>query len=250
MNTKKGREEWRPTVVPRYQRRIREVNEAIAGVYLSGGNTRRIKGALRPLLKDAPLSRSAVSRIVGTFKGEMEAWRKQSLAELDVAYLYLDAIALRVRLGSRVTSVPVLAGVVVLSDGNKRLVSLEMCGSESGDAWKGFLDDLVARKLKTPKLIIVDGCAGLRSAVDLCYAGVPLQRCAVHKLRNMERKAPKHAHDEIRDEYHLIVYAASETEARTTRDAFRPQVAEAVPQRGREPQRGWRRDLDLLPIPS
>jgi putative transposase len=220
MNTTGGREEWRSTVVPRYQRRMREINEAVAGVYLSGSNTRRIKGALRPLLKEAPLSRSSVSRIVATFKGEMDAWRKQSLAELDVAYLYLDAIALRVRLGGRVTSVPVLAGVVVLSDGNKRLVSLEMCGSESHDAWKGFLDDLVGRKLKTPKLVIVDGGTGLRSAVDLCYAGVPLQRCAVHKLRNMQRKAPQHARDEIREDYHLIVYAASESEARTARDAF------------------------------
>jgi hypothetical protein len=58
-----GAEEWRSTVVPRYQRRMREVNEAVAGVYLSGGNTRRIRGALRPLLKNAPLSKSAVSRI-------------------------------------------------------------------------------------------------------------------------------------------------------------------------------------------
>jgi len=56
-----GTEEWRSTVVPRYQRRMREVNEAVAGVYLSGGNTRRIRGALRPLLKNAPLSKSAAS---------------------------------------------------------------------------------------------------------------------------------------------------------------------------------------------
>ena len=78
MNTTGGHEEWRSTVVPRYQRRMREINEAVAGVYLSGCNTRRIKGALRPLLKEAPLSRSSVSRIVATFKGEMDAWRKQS----------------------------------------------------------------------------------------------------------------------------------------------------------------------------
>jgi len=74
---------------------MREVNEAVAGVYLSGGNTRRIRGALRPLLKNAPLSKSAVSRIVGTLRGDWEAWSKQSLADLNVVYLYLDAIALR-----------------------------------------------------------------------------------------------------------------------------------------------------------
>jgi hypothetical protein len=31
----------------------------------------------------------------------------------------------------------------------------------------------------------------------------------VHKLRNLERKAPKHALAQIRHEFHRIVYAAS-----------------------------------------
>ena len=31
-----------------------------------------------------------------------------------------------------------------------------------------------------------------------------MQRCCVHKLRNLERKAPKHALAEIRDDYHRI----------------------------------------------
>jgi len=99
-------EEWRSTVVPRYQRRMREVNEAVAGMYLSGGNTRRIRGALRPLLKNAPLSKRAVSRIVATLRGDWKAWSKQSLADLNVVYLYLDAIALRVRAAGRVTGLP------------------------------------------------------------------------------------------------------------------------------------------------
>ena len=94
----------------------------------------RIARALRPLLKAAPLSKSAVSRVVGTLKSEMEAWQKRSLKELDVAFLYLDAIALRVRAAGRVTSVPVLVALAVLADGTKQLVALEMCGGESHEA--------------------------------------------------------------------------------------------------------------------
>jgi transposase-like protein len=58
-----GSEEWASKLVPRYQRRVREVNESVLAAYLSGANTRRIAGALRPLLKAAPLSKSAVSRV-------------------------------------------------------------------------------------------------------------------------------------------------------------------------------------------
>jgi len=82
-----GEREWSSKVLPRYQRRLPELNEAIAGAYLAGTNTRRIKGALRPLLKAAPLSRSAVSRVVGTLKGSLDAWRSRSFKELEVVYL-------------------------------------------------------------------------------------------------------------------------------------------------------------------
>jgi putative transposase len=215
-----GTEEFRSTVVPRYQRRMREINEAIAGVYLSGGNTRRIRGALRPLLKDAPLSKSAVSRIVTTLRGDWEAWRTQSLADMKVAYLYLDAIALRVRSAGKVTGLPVLAAVAVLVDGSKRLVGLEVCGSESGDAWEGFVQGLIGRGLKAPHLCIIDGNAGLHRAISLAWRTTKIQRCAVHKLRNILRKVPQHAHEEVTADFHLIIYASGLDAAVAARDAF------------------------------
>jgi hypothetical protein len=57
-------EEWHSHILPRYSRRARAVDDAILGIYLSGANTRRIKGALRPLLRGTPLSKSSISRIV------------------------------------------------------------------------------------------------------------------------------------------------------------------------------------------
>src|SRR5713101_8507912 len=111
--------EWRSTIVPRYQRRMREVNEAVIATYLAGGNQRRIRGALEPLLKAAPLSKSALSRVVGTLKDGLEAWRTRSLADLDVIYVYLDGFAMRVRTAGKVVSVPVLGVIGVLPDGGK-----------------------------------------------------------------------------------------------------------------------------------
>jgi hypothetical protein len=56
-----GAKEWTSRIVPRYHRRMPEVNEAIVATYLAGGNTRRIRGALQPLLRAATLSKSAVT---------------------------------------------------------------------------------------------------------------------------------------------------------------------------------------------
>src|SRR5712691_3778621 len=160
-----GAKEWTSRIVPRYHRRMPEVNEAIVATYLAGGNTRRIRGALQPLLKAAPLSKSAVSRVIATLKDGLEAWRTRSLTDLDAIYVYLDGFALCVRSAGKVVSVPVLGVVGVLPDGRKHLLALELCAGESFAAWKGCLDDLVARGLRAPVLAIIDGNAGLRRSV-------------------------------------------------------------------------------------
>jgi transposase-like protein len=136
-----GAKEWTSRIVPRYHRRMPEVNEAVVATYLAGGNTRRIRGALQPLLKATPLSKSSVSRVVATLKDGLEAWRTHSLAELDPIHIYLDGVALRVRSAGKVVSVPVLGVVAVLAGGGKQLLALELCGGESFEAWKGCLDD-------------------------------------------------------------------------------------------------------------
>jgi putative transposase len=250
-----GQREWASTLLPRYQRRLREVNEAVVAVYLAGGNTRRLRGALGPLLKGAPLSKSAVSRIVGTLKADLEAWRTRSLASLDVLGLYLDAFALRVRSAGKVVSVPVLAVVAVLTDGQKQLVALELCaGGETFAAWKGCLDDLVTRGLAGPVWTVIDGHPGLRKAVGLVWPQALVQRCCVHKLRNLERKAPKHALAEIRADFHRIVYTDSAAAARVAYAAFErtwaprcPGVVRSLHEGGEElltffqfPRRQWK----------
>jgi transposase-like protein len=196
---------------------------------LAGGNTRRIRGALQPLLKAAPLSKSAVSRVVATLKDGLEAWRTRALADVDVIYVYLDGFALRVRSAGKVVSAPVLGVVGVLPDGGKHLLALELCGGESFAAWKGCLDDLAARGLRAPVLCIIDGNAGLRRAVELVWPRAAVQRCCVHKLRNLERKAPKHALAEIRDDFHRIVYAPCADAARAAFVAFERTWAKRCP---------------------
>ena len=96
--------EWQSQALRRYQRRTELVDEAILGVYLSGTNTRRIKGALAPLLRGGPLSKDAVSRLVGRLAEDFETWRSRDLAEDVIQDVYLkiwDAAAnYRAELGS------------------------------------------------------------------------------------------------------------------------------------------------------
>src|SRR5262249_12905592 len=124
---------------------------------------------------------------------------------------------------------PVLGVVGVLPDGRKQLVALDLCAGESFTAWKACLDDLVARGLRGPVLCVIDGNPGLRLAGSLGWPRAAVQRCCVHKLRNLERKAPKHALAAIRDDFHRIVYAASTDAARAAYAAFERAWAKSCP---------------------
>ena len=82
--------EWRSRTIPRYQRRTARVDEAILGLYLAGANTRRVRGALAPLLRDAPMSKDAVSRLVGRLADDFNAWSERDLASEQIRYLLQD----------------------------------------------------------------------------------------------------------------------------------------------------------------
>jgi putative transposase len=215
-----GEREWQSQLVPRYRRSSREVEQSVLGVYLSGSNTRRIRGALEPLLRGAALSKSAVSRLVLRLEESYRSWQQRELAEEKILYLYLDAIYPKVRSGGKVVSLPVLVALGVRENGEKVLLSLMTTGAESADGWQLLLDDLAARKMGRPRLVISDGNAGLAAALERLWPGVAHQRCTVHKLRNLLAKAPKHTHEAVREDYHRIVYAETLAAAEKAREAF------------------------------
>ena len=83
--------EFRSELLPRYARRTREVDEAILGTYLSGANSRRIRKALKPLLGEEHLSKSAVSRVVSRLKERFEEWQNRALSEEVYAIVYIQS---------------------------------------------------------------------------------------------------------------------------------------------------------------
>ena len=201
-------EEFHSNLLPRYARRTRRVDEAVLGIYLAGGNSRRIRKAIAPLFGESNLSKSAISRVVSRLKPLFAEWNGRNLSGESYKILFLDGFHLKVRMARRVVSVPVLAALGVAEDGSKRLVGLQLVVRESGASWLGFVSDLAKRGLVRPAVLVTDGHAGLKKAREL-WDGIEVQRCIQHKLRNLLDACPKHAHPELKRDYRAIVGAKS-----------------------------------------
>ncbi|MFQ5745485.1 MAG: IS256 family transposase [Acidobacteriota bacterium] len=199
--------EWRSQVIGRYQRRTRRVDEAILGVYLSGANTRRVKGALAPLLREAPLSKDAVSRLVARLKEQFQSWRGRDLADDDIRYLYMDGWYPKLRLGRQRVVVPVLVTLAVRGDGERIVVDLRLAGQETAASWRDVVTALVRRRIGRPELAVIDGNPGLCRALREQWPKIDVQRCTAHKLRNLKAKAPAAMREELTEDYRRMIYA-------------------------------------------
>jgi len=189
-----------------------------------------------------------VSRAGRKVKVDWDAWCARSLAEEDIVRLILDGTVIRTRLDRKATNISVLAAIGVRRDGQKVLLSIRNMGGESPSSasdrptgairpalpdrprpWRQFLDDLDARVLKRPEFVIVapearvprDGAPGLEAAlVALWGDDLPIQRCTVHKHRNLLAHAPKHMQDELTEDYRDMIYADTAAEVERRHKAF------------------------------
>jgi len=220
LNDDDSETEWDSKILPNYQRRCKSVDDALISCYLSGASTRRIKNALGPLLKGVPMSRSTISRLVKKLKKSFDKWETRSLKGLVYKYIYADAINIKTRAAGKVTKLPVLVVIGVKDTGEKELLALAQMGSESTEAWTIVMRGLVDKGLNRPLLVIIDGNAGLRNAIETIWPGVRVQRCAVHKWRNIFARTPKHAQEEVLKDYRAIVYAKNGEEGKLAYNAF------------------------------
>jgi len=211
--------EWKNATIPAYQRRTKQVDALIAGAYLAGTNTRRVRRALAALFGGA-VGKDTVSRVWRKVKGDWDAWNARSLQNEPIIRLILDGTAVRVRLDKKATSISLLVALGVREDGQKVLLAVKNMGGESEAAWRTVLDDLIKRGLKTPELVIVDGAAGLEKALAALWSDIPVQRCTVHKHRNLLAHAPDRLHDEISADYNDMIYADTMQEIEAKRKAF------------------------------
>jgi transposase-like protein len=164
----------------------------IAECYVRGVSTRRVDGLVKTLGIEG-ISRSQVSRMAKALDEEVTAFRSRPLDGESYPYLWVDALAIRVREGGRVVKVCCVVATAVNAEGHREIVGLDTFTEETGAAWTAFLRDLVARGLSGVRLVVSDSHKGLIAAIEATLPGASWQRCRTHFMRNVLCRVPRSA---------------------------------------------------------
>jgi transposase-like protein len=193
----------REVVLPSWERATAEdwLGRWAMNLMLIGVTTRRFGRAVRLPEGDVPagpgagVSRSAASRRFVALSAErMAAWMTRDLSALDLLVVQIDGIHVA-------EDVVLLAAIGIDGEGVKHPLGLVEGATENAAVVQALLDDLVGRGLDPAvcRLFIVDGAKALTKAIRRSFGkDTPIQRCQIHKARNITERLPKELHAAVR----------------------------------------------------
>ena len=164
-------------------------------------STRRFGRAVRLPEGDVPapsgsgVSKSAASRrFVALSAARMKDWMGSDLSKLDLLVVQIDGIHMT---GDLV----LVAAIGIDGTGVKHPLGLIEGATENAAVVQALIDNLVERGLdpKAPRLFIIDGAKALAKAIRRSFGrDAAIQRCQIHKARNIMARLPKHLHASAR----------------------------------------------------
>jgi putative transposase len=164
-------------------------------------STRRFGRAVRLPEGDVPapsgsgVSKSAASRRFVALSAErMKEWMGSDLSKLDLLVVQIDGIHMT---GDLV----LVAAIGIDGEGVKHPLGLIEGATENAAVVQALIDNLVARGLDpaVPRLFIIDGSKALSKAIRRTFGReVLIQRCQIHKARNIMERLPKPLHAAVR----------------------------------------------------
>jgi putative transposase len=210
-----------PSILPRYLRKAKSVEELLPWLYLKGVSTGDFTEALAALLgpNAQGLSAKTITRLKADWWTDYEAWQKRDLSHRRFLYIWADGVYFKPRMAEEKQCVLVIVGADEY--GRKELLAMIDGFRESAESWRELLLDLRRRGLKQdPKLAIGDGALGFWTALREVFATTREQRCWVHKTMNVLNALPKSLQDKAKNHLHDIWQAETKAEAGTAFDFF------------------------------
>ena len=208
-----GGEPFRSEIRPRLKGRSEALEDLAVEMLARGLSVRDIEDAFRNDDGSLLLSRTAVSEIGERLWQDCQEFAVRDLGGYDIACLFVDGIAERIRPGQR--REPVLAAWGMTREGRKVLLHLMSGSKEDYETVSAFFQDMRGRGLGDPLLAVCDGAPGIIKAIETCFPRSERQRCLFHRMSNLAAKVSREdAWPEFREQARAAYQAPSRAIAR------------------------------------
>lgn len=181
--------------IPAYQAMHADerLSKRMADILTCGISTRKYARAVHRCHNELGISKSAVSRQhVKESARALAALRERRFEQLDIVAVFMDGLI--------VGKQHILAALALDATGHKHLLGLVAGSSENSRVAKDLLEQLREQglDLNEPRLWVIDGSKALASAVgSLCGDAAHVQRCQIHKIRNVTERLPKDMREQV-----------------------------------------------------
>jgi putative transposase len=186
----------RELVLPSWEHAMAEewLGKWAMNLMLLNVSTRKFRRAVRLPEGDVPapagsgVSKSAASRHF------VREWLAADLSGLDLLVVQIDGIHIAEHL-------ILVAAIGIDAQGIKHPLALTEGATENAAVAQALIDDLIERGLDPAisRLFIIDGSKALSRAIRRSFGRhTPIQRCQIHKARNIMERLPKSLHASVR----------------------------------------------------
>lgn len=176
---------FEPRIVPKYARRIGNIEDMILSLYSRGMTTRDIEAHLLEIY-GINASRELISNVTDVVVDEIKAWQSRPLDEV-YPILYVDGIRIRVKDAGVVTTKVAYLAIGVDVEGRKNALGCWIQDTEGAKFWAKVLTDLRNRGVSDILIACCDGLTGLPDAIRSIFPNTVVQTCVVHVIRNAMR---------------------------------------------------------------
>lgn len=208
---------------------------------LRGLTTRNYPLVTRSFAKAYGIEKSTISeRFIQASREKLKALMERPLGELKLCAILIDGTPFKGR--------QMIAAIGVGNDGQKTVLGLREGATENATVVRELLEDLAARGLDfaTPKLYVLDGAKALSAAVKR-HAGQDalIQRCQVHKRRNVMEQLPDEYQPSIERKLIAAYAMTAEVDARRALEQIHRELERINPSAARSLEEGMEETLTV-----
>ncbi|MFV8830591.1 IS256 family transposase [Alkalihalobacterium sp. APHAB7] len=207
------------TLFEKYQRSDQALVLSMLEMVVNGVSTRKVTKIVEQLCGES-VSKSMVSSLTVKLDPIVKTWAERPLNVMYYKYIFVDAMYIKVREHNKVVSKAVYIAVGVNDKNKREIIGLSVNHAETKAGWTQFFDQLKARGLQSPRMVISDAHEGLKNAIKDSFIATSWQRCTFHFKWNIVDRMPKKNSIEAKEMLKRMFDAPSPEEARKLKGEF------------------------------